>query len=213
MESQGNRRYRSRDMEGRSKSGWDEQYGRMGGYGPERSERYGWGTPSGRGFRQEQTFGQGWQGEQGGRSQGYGQTGKYGQIGAQMSGGRFGECYGQGTFGGFRGKGPKGYERSDERLKEMICERLTDDDEIDASEITVEVRNGEVTLTGTVDDRQMKFMVEDLIERNGGVKEIHNNLRVNRENREGQIAQTGQTGQTGKREMATSKTGSRGNSE
>ena len=78
----------------------------------------------------------------------------------------------------FRGKGPKGYERSDERLKEIICERLMEDPEIDASEISVEVRNREVTLQGTVDDRRTKYEVEELIERCGGVKDVKNELRV-----------------------------------
>src|SRR5437867_195160 len=45
---------------------------------------------------------------------------------------------------GFRGVGPKGYLRSDERLTEVICERLTDDARIDASDITVAVRDGKV---------------------------------------------------------------------
>jgi osmotically-inducible protein OsmY len=48
--------------------------------------------------------------------------------------------------------GPKGYERSDERLREVICERLTVDPDIDASDITVDVRNHAVTLRGLVDD-------------------------------------------------------------
>lgn len=78
----------------------------------------------------------------------------------------------------FRGRGPKGYERSDERLKEMICERLTDDPRIDASEVNVEVTQKVVKLTGTVDDRRAKYQVEELIERCGGVKDIDNQLRV-----------------------------------
>lgn len=78
----------------------------------------------------------------------------------------------------FRGKGPKGYERSDERLKELICERLMEDPDIDASEISVDVRNREVTLRGTVDDRRTKYEVEELIEQCGGVKDVKNELRV-----------------------------------
>ncbi len=45
-----------------------------------------------------------------------------------------------------RGKGPKGYTRSDERIREDVNERLTDDGMIDASEIEVDVKNGEVLL-------------------------------------------------------------------
>jgi osmotically-inducible protein OsmY len=78
----------------------------------------------------------------------------------------------------YRGRGPKGYERSDERLREMICERLTDDPSIDASEVTVEVTNKVVKLSGTVEERRMKYLVEEVIEQVGGVRDIDNQLRV-----------------------------------
>jgi hypothetical protein len=77
-----------------------------------------------------------------------------------------------------RGRGPKGYERSDERLREIICERLTDDPWIDASEVSIEVNNKTVRLTGTVDNRQTKYEIEELIERSTNVREIDNQLRV-----------------------------------
>jgi hypothetical protein len=81
-----------------------------------------------------------------------------------------------------QGRGPKGYARSDERLREIVCERLTEHPAIDASDITVQVADQEVTLSGTVDDRGIKHLVEDLVDGLGGVKEIHNQLRVrNRE--------------------------------
>jgi osmotically-inducible protein OsmY len=85
---------------------------------------------------------------------------------------------GSSAFGSHYGKGPKGYTRSDERLKEVICEKLTDDPMIDASEINIEVTSQVVKLTGTVDDRSTKYEVEELIERCGGVKDIDNQLRV-----------------------------------
>jgi hypothetical protein len=78
----------------------------------------------------------------------------------------------------YRGKGPKGYTRSDERLHEMICEALSDAPHIDASEIDVTVKDAEVTLTGSVDNRRTKHAVEDLVERRIGAGEIHNKLRV-----------------------------------
>lgn len=77
-----------------------------------------------------------------------------------------------------RGRGPKGYTRSDERLKELICERLTDDPNIDASEVTIEVAGQSVKLTGTIDDRRAKYEIEEMVERIGGVKDIDNQLRV-----------------------------------
>jgi osmotically-inducible protein OsmY len=77
-----------------------------------------------------------------------------------------------------RGRGPKGYRRSDERLKEIICERLTEDPFIDASEVTIDVRDCEVTVKGTVQVRQQKYAIEDLIADVSGVAEIHNHLNV-----------------------------------
>jgi hypothetical protein len=76
-----------------------------------------------------------------------------------------------------RGRGPKGYLRSDERLLETICERLTDDPRIDASDIEVEVRDQVVTLRGSIDQRRTKYAVEELVER-CGAREINNELRV-----------------------------------
>jgi hyperosmotically inducible periplasmic protein len=77
-----------------------------------------------------------------------------------------------------RGRGPKGYRRSDERLKEIVCERLTDDPFIDATDITVDVSNGEVTLQGSVLAREQKYAAEDVVASVSDVTEIHNRLRV-----------------------------------
>jgi osmotically-inducible protein OsmY len=76
------------------------------------------------------------------------------------------------------GRGPKGYQRSDERLQEDICERLMADGYIDASEVTVAVKEGKVTLEGTVGERRMKHRIEDLVDECMGVKDIDNRIRV-----------------------------------
>jgi hypothetical protein len=80
--------------------------------------------------------------------------------------------------GPHRGKGPAGYQRSDERIRELVCESLTDDDQIDASRIDVKVENGEVTLTGSVDDRHAKRDAEDCACSIAGVRDVQNLLRV-----------------------------------
>jgi osmotically-inducible protein OsmY len=80
--------------------------------------------------------------------------------------------------GEHRGRGPKGYQRSDERIHEEICECLTDDHFIDASDIEIAVQGGIVTLTGTVSSRHEKRRAEDLIENLSGVQDINNSLRV-----------------------------------
>jgi len=77
-----------------------------------------------------------------------------------------------------RGRGPRGYSRSDERVREDVSDRLTDDAYIDASDIEVAVSGGEVTLTGMVPDRNTKRRAEDVAESVSGVSHVQNNLRV-----------------------------------
>jgi hypothetical protein len=94
---------------------------------------------------------------------------------------------------GFTGRGPRGYQRSDERIREDVCDRLCDDAWVDASDIDVAVRNGEVTLTGHVRERADKRRVEDVIENVSGVREVHNNLHVG-PSRDANTTTTGVTG-------------------
>ena len=77
-----------------------------------------------------------------------------------------------------RGRGPKGYRRSDERIKEDVNDRLSDDYYLDASDVEVAVQNSEVTLTGTVNNRNDKRRAEDLAESVSGVTNVENRLRV-----------------------------------
>jgi osmotically-inducible protein OsmY len=77
-----------------------------------------------------------------------------------------------------RGKGPRGYRRSDARIQEDVSDRLTDDPDVDASDITVTVKEGEVTLDGHVDTRFAKRRAEDGAEDVSGVTHVQNNLRV-----------------------------------
>ncbi len=167
------------------------QYGRgdqRGQYGQRGGDSYGQGGGQ---YGQRGQFGQG----------DYDQHGQYGQ-------GAYDQRYGQGRQGGSEyggnrvpsnyrwmgnnwertggdrqmgqhgGKGPKGYKRSDDRIREDICDRFTDDHELDASNIEVKVQNCEVTLSGTVDDRQLKRLAEDLAEECAGVREVRNEIRV-----------------------------------
>lgn len=75
-------------------------------------------------------------------------------------------------------RGPKGYERSDERLKEDVCERLMWAEDIDASEVSVDVNAGVVVLEGAVPERRMKHAIEDLVDACLGVKDIENRIKV-----------------------------------
>jgi osmotically-inducible protein OsmY len=83
-----------------------------------------------------------------------------------------------GTWRGHRGRGPKGYRRSDQRINDDVHDILTDDPFLDASETSVAVQNGEVTLTGVVSDREAKHRAERLVERISGVDHVQNNLRI-----------------------------------
>ena len=77
-----------------------------------------------------------------------------------------------------RGRAPKNYRRSDERIHEDVCERLMHSDRIDASDVAVEVKDGHVTLVGTVAHKQMKRWIEDLAAECAGVQDVENKLRV-----------------------------------
>jgi hypothetical protein len=79
-----------------------------------------------------------------------------------------------------RGRGPASYKRTDERISEEANELLTEDPWLDASGIEIAVSGGEVTLNGTVSEREAKHRAERLIEDMSGVTHVQNNLRVRR---------------------------------
>jgi hypothetical protein len=80
---------------------------------------------------------------------------------------------------GFRrlGRGPKGFKRSDERITEDVCERIARS-AVDAENVEVTVKDGEVTLSGFVEVRYDKRILEDIAEDVFGVSDVHNHLRV-----------------------------------
>lgn len=128
------------------------------------SQRYG---NEGRGSGRDGFGGGGYQQSYRGQSYGNESRSQYGQQQERALGTR-----------GFSGKGPKGYIRSDDRMREEISDALMADDAVDASEIEVKVEDGEVTLTGTVESRQDKRAAEDIAERCQGVTNVQNSLRV-----------------------------------
>jgi osmotically-inducible protein OsmY len=80
----------------------------------------------------------------------------------------------------YRGRGPRGYQRSDARMFEDICDRLTVDPRIDASDVEVDVKAAEVTLRGSVRSREEKRYAEDVVEHVMGVRDVNNHLKVTR---------------------------------
>ncbi len=177
-----NRGYRDDDSRGSSARDWDQDYER-----PESRYQGYTGRPSYAGgvaepFRYANPAG---------RMEGqYGERRQYGEP--NLGGGSFGSGgrAAQGQYSGYAtieerhrrgphaGRGPKNYQRSDERIKEDVSERLSSDDEVDASEVELEVKNGIVTLTGTVCSRREKRLAEDCCEDVSGVKDVTNHLRV-----------------------------------
>jgi osmotically-inducible protein OsmY len=167
-----------RDWQG----GPSDRYGRQGygqqGYGQQGSQYGGRGMQGQGGLYGQGGYNEGMYG-QGGMQNRYGSQGYQGYSqGDQSFGGQQG--YGQQGFGqqSHRGKGPAGYMRSDERIRELVCEALSDDHNVDATNIDVTVKNGEVVLSGTVEDRNQKRMAEDVVERLPGVKDVQNQIRV-----------------------------------
>lgn len=79
---------------------------------------------------------------------------------------------------GHRGRGPKGYQRSDARIREDVSDVLADDPHLDASHIDVAVENGEVRLSGRVASRGDRRHAEDLAESVRGVRHVQNDLRA-----------------------------------
>jgi osmotically-inducible protein OsmY len=77
-----------------------------------------------------------------------------------------------------RGKGPRNYKRSDERIKEMVCDMLCDNADLDASDIEVDVKDSVVILTGNVVDKNSKRLAEDLAGDLTGVSDVENRIRV-----------------------------------
>ena len=82
--------------------------------------------------------------------------------------------------GPHRGKGPRNYQRPDARISDDVNDLLADDELIDASDIEVTVRSCEVSLSGTVNNRDAKRRAEDIAESVSGVKNVENRLRVQR---------------------------------
>jgi len=76
------------------------------------------------------------------------------------------------------GKGPKGYQRSDARIHEDVCEAIATQGHIDATNVEVKVDKGILTLTGTVHERRDKRGLEQLVEHTRGVHDVHNEIRL-----------------------------------
>jgi BON domain len=178
---------------GRGGGDWTERsYGtpdRSGGFGAERGRETGYhgsrggaggiasGSSDTRRFDQDRSS----YGRDYGDRGGYREYSSYRDYERGMGGDRGMEDRGMNAsrdVGGHRGKGPQNWQRSDERIRESVNEALADHDHIDATHIQVTVKDGEVTLSGFVEDRRMKRLAEDCVEQVSGVKEVQNQIRI-----------------------------------
>jgi hypothetical protein len=101
---------------------------------------------------------------------------QFGEYGGQRQGGM--EHGNRGYGEDYSGLGPRNYLRSDERIKEDICDELSADPECNAEDVEIEVKEGVVNLSGTVPSRKMKHRAEDIADAARGVKDIDNRIRV-----------------------------------
>lgn len=148
-----------------------------GGYstGQSGQSRYAYGAHTPYGYRGRNEY------DDRGRGGEYADAGHREQEGRswlERAGERVSAFFGADDQGQHRGRGPKGYRRSDDRIREDVSDRLTDDAWLDASNIEVEVKDCEVVLKGSVNSREDKRRAENLAEAISGVNNVQNHLRV-----------------------------------
>ncbi len=80
--------------------------------------------------------------------------------------------------GRYSGIGPRGYRRDDAAIREDVSERLMEHGDIDASDIEVEVHDGEVLYRGRVNSRYAKRAAEDAAYSVRGVRDVRNELHI-----------------------------------
>ena len=80
-----------------------------------------------------------------------------------------------------RGKGPRNFSRNDELLREKVCELFLMNPDLDPGDIDVSVKDGVVTLEGSVHRREDRHLAEDLAHDISGVKDVINNLSRRKE--------------------------------
>jgi len=90
----------------------------------------------------------------------------------------FGSDDGPRAPGPHAGRGPRDWRRTDERIREDVCQWMSDDPRLDAREIEVRVQGGDVTLEGRVEHRGARRLAEDIAAAVPGVRDIFNRLKT-----------------------------------
>jgi osmotically-inducible protein OsmY len=70
------------------------------------------------------------------------------------------------------------YFRSADAIQQQVCQRLSDDEQLDASGVLVSVSDGEVILEGCVSDRPAMQRAEHIARSVEGVTEVYNRVEV-----------------------------------
>jgi len=81
-------------------------------------------------------------------------------------------------------RGPEGYRRSDERIREVISDLLSSNDDLDTRDFEVRVNEASVTLRGYIPDEDSRRKINEVVERVPGIKKVNDELRVNPHARE-----------------------------
>jgi hypothetical protein len=182
-------------QQGYGQSGYGQSgYGQSGygqsGYGQQGLGQPSYGQDMGR-YGSQSGYGQSSYGGQSGYGQSYGQD--FGRGGYVQSDGGYGSMRNfDGDDRGLLqragdwierkiGKAPKGYRRSDERIREDVCDRLMQRHDVDASDVDIQVKDGEVIMSGYVHERRAKRQIEDIAEDVLGVKDVTNHVKVKRD--------------------------------
>src|SRR5690606_10084193 len=168
----------------RGRAGWEPRH--EGHEGQAGTRRHYGSQPGGFGLHEDDYL----PGSYGFGGEGRGQTaggptgqvrGGHGHRGADESSSRWEQAYRTQGQGSHRGRGPRGYSRSDARILEDVNERLCDDPIVDATGIEVRCEQGCVVLEGKVPTRWMKHRAEDIADAVSGIKDLDNRIRVSAE--------------------------------
>ncbi len=122
------------------------------------------------------------------------------RSGSEWAGGERGG-YGGSSSSTFRSasrrkQSPKGYTRSDDRIREDVCDRLTES-YLECEQVTVTVKDGEVVLGGRAPSGETRRQIERIAENVTGVRDVLNQIRT----------RGGEDDEDGSEERKTSKRG------
>jgi osmotically-inducible protein OsmY len=191
--NQGYTRNYGNDYDDRSYQGDQDHDSQRGGYPRQQPSGYpDYSTPQNTGYGGRSPQSRGYQGQR--NDYGYGTQDRgnidsvldrdwssYSGNRSESAGSRYGNQYGPGRGyqqqQGTRRQGPKGYQRSDDRIREQMVERFMESD-VELQDVECDVKDGIVSLSGTVKSRHCRHELENIADSVWGVKEVNNNIKI-----------------------------------